>query len=104
MIDLYRVTTDEAKRVELAHKMQTKIHEIGGFVPAFVRDYFRVVYWRWWQFPKVPATKLSEGSFDVFGTSLFWLDPELKEVTLKAMKTGTTFEPETIVDTTFKAE
>ncbi len=104
MIEVYRNTTDKAKRVELAKKIQVKIHDIGAFVPTFVRDYFRLTYWRWWQFPKVPATKHSEGAFDVFGVGLFWLDPDIKKETLAAMKSGKTFKPELIVDKTFKAD
>ncbi len=102
LIDQYRITTEEDLRVELAHKIQVRSHEIGGFVPTFVRDYFRIVYWRWWQFPKVPATKLSSGAFSAFGTGIFWLDPEIRKETLAAMKNGETFEPELIIDKTFK--
>jgi len=102
LIDRYRESTDEEERIQLAKEIQVKIHEIGAFVPTFTRDYFRVAYWRWWQFPEVPATRLSDGLFDSFGTGLYWFDPDVKKETMEAMQSGKTFKAETITDTTFK--
>ncbi len=104
MIDTYRNSTDENERIELAKKIQVKVHEVGAFVPTFMRDYFRTAYWRWWQFPKIPATRLSDSLFDPFGAALFWLDPEIKKETEKSMKSGKTYKPETIIDTTYKLQ
>ncbi len=104
LIDQYRESTDEEKRVQLAKEIQVKIHEVGAFVPTFMRDYFRTAYWRWWQFPEIPATRLSEGLFELFGTGLFWFDPDIKKETMEAMESGKTFKAETIIDTTYKVK
>ncbi len=100
MIDSYRKTFEVEQRIILAKKIQEKIHDIGGFVPISKKDYIRLICWRWLQFPKIPATKHADG----ISTGLFWLDPDIKKETLRAMKTGKTFPHETIVDKTFKVE
>ncbi|MBF0237911.1 MAG: ABC transporter substrate-binding protein [SAR324 cluster bacterium] len=102
LIDIYRNSTDEQERVSLSRQIQEKIHEIGAYVPTYMVGYFREMYWRWWKLPKVPATKMSDSAFEPFGTGLFWFDRDTYEETQKAMKTGKTFEPVTLIDTTFR--
>ncbi len=108
LIDSYRKASQTSERIKLAHAIQEKVHEIGSFVPAYKVGYFRAIYWRWWQLPRVPATRSSESFFDLFaddyGTGgLFWLDPEIKKETQQAMKTGKRFDSKTLIDNTFKA-
>ncbi len=105
-IDEYRNTIEEDKKVALAHKIQELIHENGAYVPTFLVPYFRSAYWRWWRFPKVPATKLSDSILDPLGFTggLFWFDAKLKEETLAAKKDGKAFKPVTIIDDTFKVK
>jgi microcin C transport system substrate-binding protein len=105
LIDAYRDSLDEDQRIELAHRIQTRVHEIGAFVPTFMVPYFREVYWRWWRLPEPPATRTSESLFEPFGSSsggLFWFDETLFKQTRQAMADGVAFEPVTIVDKTFK--
>ena len=102
-IEAYRSSIDPNERIKLSHKIQNKIHEIGAFIPTYYVGYERLVYWRWWKFPKVPATK-NGGVIDPFGSGTFWLDPKIKEKTLQAMKSGKTFEPELLIDKTFKKQ
>lgn len=104
MIEAYRKSLSVKERIALSMKIQEKLHEIGAFIPAYKVGYFRTVYWRWWRFPEVPATKHSSDLFEELGTGLFWLDAEMKEETLDAMKSGNRFEPETIIDKTFKVD
>ncbi len=104
LIDLYRVTLDNKARIDIAKKIQDKVHEIGAFIPSYKIGYFREAYWRWWRFPEVPATKLSDSAFDPLGGGLFWMDKNLKLETQKAMKSGKLFESVTIIDKTFKPE
>ncbi len=104
MIESYRVTLEIPERIKLSHMIQEKLHEIGAFVPAYYVGYTREAYWRWWRLPDTPGTKLSESMFDVLGTALFWFDEKLHKETIAAMKNRKTFEPETFIDTTFKAE
>ncbi len=105
LIDAYRASLDEDERIELAHRIQQRVHEIGSVVPTFMVPYFRQVYWRWWRFPEPPATRTSESLFEEFGSSsggLFWFDPERRQETLEAMDNDVAFDPVTMVDKTFK--
>jgi len=107
MIDAFRNSLDEQERIELSHQIQTKIYEIGPFVPAFMIPYFREVYWRWWRFPDPPATRSSDDlmfSYPFVSSSggLFWFDQKLYDETKAAMDEGRAFEPVTIIDETYK--
>ncbi|MEJ2110311.1 MAG: hypothetical protein P8Z37_10440 [Acidobacteriota bacterium] len=109
MIDAYRNSLDEKERIELSRRIQEKVFEDGSFVPTFMIPYFRQVYWRWWRFPDPPATRSTEGSegglFTPFSTmtgGLFWFDPDLYNETRAAMADGKAFEPEVILDETYK--
>ena len=104
LIDAFRNSLDEEERIELSHKIQMKIHEIGAFIPTFMVSYVRQAYWRWWKLPDVPGTKMSDSLFDPFGSGtggLFWFDRDVYDNTKKAMKKKETFEPVTIIDETY---
>jgi len=107
LIDAYRNSLDSEERIALSWRIQSRIYEIGPFVPTFMVPYFREAYWRWWRFPDPPATRSSEDlmfyyPFKIQTGGLFWFDPELYDETQGAMKTGRSFEPVTIVDETYK--
>lgn len=107
LIDTYRNSLDEEERIQLAHRIQEKAHEIGPFVPTFMVPYVRQAYWRWWRLPKPPGAKMSENLFSPFNSStggLFWYDMKLHEETKKARKKKKKFPPETIIDETYKME
>lgn len=105
LIDAYRSSLDEAERIDLAHRIQDRVHRIGAYVPTFMVPYFREVYWRWWRLPDPPATRTSGSLFDAFGSAsggLFWFDPGRYEQTRQAMADGVALEPVTVVDRTYK--
>ena len=105
LIDAYRNSLDEEKRIGLSLKIQKKIHEISPFVPTFMVPYVREAYWRWWKLPEVPGTKQSTSLFDPFGSTtggLFWFDRDLYNETKQAMKKKKKFPPVTIIDETYK--
>ena len=105
LIDAYRNSLDKEERINLSHRIQEKIYEIGGFVPTFMVPYVRQAYWRWWKLPKVPGTKHSGDLFDPFSSStggLFWYDKGVHEETKRAMKKKEAFPPVTIIDDTYK--
>lgn len=105
LIDRYRNSLDEEERISLAHQIESKVHEIGAFVPTFMVPYFREVYWRWWRFPSPPATRTSESLFDPFGASsggMFWYDARAYAETREAMDTDRTFAPVIVIDKTYK--
>jgi microcin C transport system substrate-binding protein len=105
LIDAYRNSLDEVERINLSHRIQEKIHEIGAFVPTFMVPYVRQAYWRWWKLPKIPGTKHSGDLFDPFSSStggLFWYDKGVHEETKRSMKKKKAFPPVTIIHDTYK--
>ena len=104
LIIRYRDSIVPEERIDLAHAIQAKIHDIGAFVPTYKVGYFRAAYWRWFQFPKVASTRHASGLFLPFDTALFWVDADLKKETQAAMKEGKAFKPVTIIDRTYQAD
>lgn len=104
MIMAYRESLSIKERIQLAKKIQSKIHKIGSYIPAYRVGYFREGYWRWWKFPKVPATRRSDSLFDPFGTATFWLDKDEKKKTKEAMDDGIAYPAVTKIDTTYKRD
>jgi microcin C transport system substrate-binding protein len=107
LIDQYRASLNEEERKDLSKKIQRVIHETGAFVPTFMVPYVRQGYWRWVELPDFHGTKRSDNLFDPFSNTiggLFWIDPDKKEKTLKAMQKGEPFPPMTLMDERFKVE
>ena len=105
LIDAYRNSLEERERIDLAHRIEQRVHDIGAFVPTYMVPYFREVYWRWWRLPDPPATRTSGSLFDPFGSGsggLFWYDETRYAETRQAMADDVAFEPVTIVDRTYK--
>ena len=112
LIEAYRAGFLEKDRIALAHKIQQKIYDDASYTPTFMVPYVRTAYWRYWKFPEMEATKVSEDIFEwdpVNSTSgysaggLFWLDQEEEKKTKAAMKSGKAFKPETKIVDKFKA-
>lgn len=105
LIDKYRASLDEQERINLSLSIQNKIHKIAAYVPTFMVPYVRTAFWPWLQLPTFHGTKMSEGLFDPFSSSvggLFWIDKKIRKQTLGAMKKGIEFEPKIIMDEQFK--
>ena len=105
MIDAYRNSLDENERIELAHRIQKKIYDIGAYVPTYMVPYFREAYWRWWRFPTPPATRSSGSLFEPFDSTtggLFWFDEQRYKETREAMDKGITYDPVVIKDETYR--
>ncbi|ACN15949.1 DppE [Desulforapulum autotrophicum HRM2] len=107
LIDQYRSSLSETERKSLSRTIQQKIHDQAAFVPTFMVPYVRQGFWRWLQLPESHGTRVSGSLFDPFDSTyggLFWFDKTLYDTTRAAMKDGRSFEPETIMDRTFKPE
>jgi microcin C transport system substrate-binding protein len=107
LIDQYRVSLGEEERKGLSRRIQRLIHETGAFVPTFMVPYVRQGYWRWIELPDFHGTKRSDNLFDPFSSTiggLFWIDPDKKEETLKAVQKGESFPPVILMDERFKPE
>jgi microcin C transport system substrate-binding protein len=65
------------------------IHEEAAWIPGYDQNYWRVAYWRWVKWP--------EGTFNVAVSELpmsnhvHWIDEQVKEETLQAMRAGVEF-------------
>mgnify|MGYP003675844176 CR=1 FL=1 len=95
-----RLTTDDAVKKELAHKIQQQIYEKCVFVPGWKRDYERVACWRWMRWPNTGTVKfcppINAYPYEHYS---FWIDEEMQEETYEAMRTGKTFpEVQNIVE------
>jgi len=107
LIEIYRKSVKETERIELSHKIQQILYEIGDFVPTFMIPYVRQGYWGWWRLPEIPGTKSSESLFDPFDSTtggLFWYDENKYKEIHDAMKKGKPLEPVQIIDNTYKME
>jgi len=90
LINRYRSSESREEMIELAHKMTELHYEHASFVPGFVQDFYRVGHWRWVKYPASFNHKHSSSSGQYF---VHWIDTDLKEETLNARKSGTTFDP-----------
>lgn len=107
LIDQYREATDKAKRIALSKEIQNIIHDEAILIPGFMRPWTRIGYWRYWQFPKVPGTKLTSHLFSAFDPAaggLFWFDKKEHEKTLAARKAGKNLGEITIIDETYQVK
>ena len=104
LIEKFRDEFDIEKKQAMSRKLQELELNHAAYIPTFLVPYFRVAYWSYWRSPNVPATKLSEDSFDLFGSTggLFWLDKDEKERVIKAKKKGKKLEAKTVINKTFK--
>jgi len=101
LIDQYLASTSRPERIELAHRIEARLHESGAFIPSFRVPYTREIAWRWMRLPErlgTPTTdllfnplELSEGIYSSGG--LFWIDVAEKQRTRDARDEGIAFEP-----------
>ena len=107
LIDRYRNSLEEEERIALSHEIQEMIHDMGAFVPTFMRPWVREAYWAWWRLPNPPGTKESGSLFSVFDSSvggLFWFDRARYDEIKTAMKKKKKLNPVTITDKTYRAD
>ncbi len=107
LIDQYRSSLGEDERKSLSRTIQQKIHDQAAFVPTFMVPYVRQGFWRWLRLPQSHGTRVSGSLFDPFDSTyggLFWFDKTRYDAIRTAMKDSRSFEPETLVDPTFKPE
>jgi microcin C transport system substrate-binding protein len=90
MVDAYRASSDKAEMIELAHKMTEIHHNYGSFVPGFYQPFYRLGHWRWVRYPEFFNHKHS-GSAGQY--NVHWIDPNMRDETIEAQKTGESFGP-----------
>ena len=97
LIDEYRATFDEQKKMNLSRKILQKIHDIGSFIPGFSVPFSRTLYWRGWKFPQVPGTKMGG-----INTAAMWFDAEEAAEVKEYQKAGKSFGESVTIDTTYR--
>lgn len=102
----YRDAETKQQRVTLAKQIQQLIHDKAVFIPDIDGSFNREAYWRWLKLPDPIGNRMSQAMFEPGTRSdwSFWIDKEEKKNTLKARKKGDSFDPVTIIDTTYKAK
>jgi microcin C transport system substrate-binding protein len=107
MVDEYRYSGNESRRIELSKKIQRWVHDDAAFVPAVTTTWTRVGFWRWWRFPKPAGTKVSKSVASLFDTQwggLLWFDQKIYDETKSAMKSKKSLGKLDILDTTYKLD
>lgn len=107
MIDDYNNATDEPQKIKLSHAISQIIYDEGAFIPSLAKDWTRVAYWRWWNFPETPGTKQTaslSALFDLSWGGLVWFDQAKKDETLAAQKSKKTFTRVDRVIETFRVK
>lgn len=96
----YRLATSREEKKELGLKIQQIVYDEGLYIPGWMRDFERVACWRWLRWPDTEHTKFCPKIVSYpYESYVFWIDEEMKEDTLKAMKEGRTFpEVERLVE------
>lgn len=90
LIMAYRRSDDADEMKRLAFRMEEILYDNASFCPGFVNPSYRVAFWRWVRYPDDFNVKLSASAGEWF---VSWIDPEIKQETLEARKSGKTFEP-----------
>ena len=109
LIMAYRVSASLEERVALARRLEQMVHDSGVVIPTFRVPYTRAGAWRWVKLPKWLGTRTAASLFSPFadtggfsGGGLFWIDIDEKRRTRDAKDDGEAFEPQTIVNTTYR--
>jgi microcin C transport system substrate-binding protein len=74
---------------ETSWKLEEIFHERAIWIPSFQRPFYRVGYWRWVRWPDDFNVRLAYLPDE---PHVLWIDEEIKEDTLAAMREGRTFE------------
>lgn len=103
LINRYRESTDVKELIMLSHKIQEKINDSGAWIPLDMLPFIRALHWRWIRVPDVPGFKTSTEIFDYPATAgYFWIDEDIKNETIEAMKSNRNFRPVTNIITKYK--
>ncbi len=112
MIDAYRSAMSTDERIQLAHAIQQRIHDLAAWIPTLDVPYSRIVYWSWVKLPDVPGTRIGgpsvapfdfSSAFDVSDGGIFWVDKDDKKKVLADKKKGRVSGPAvTRIDKTYK--
>lgn len=91
-VEADRQATSREEKVRLGHLIQEQVYERCVFVPGWKKDYERVGSWRWLRWPDTEEVQFCPPIVSYpYEHYSFWIDEEMKEETLSAMRTGQKF-------------
>ncbi len=102
LIEQFNNEFDVEKKQKISHQIQQLLANEFLIVPGYMVPYSREAHWRWVQLPEKAMTKQTNSIFDPKGIANFWLDDQLKKITLKAIDDGVKFDPVTVSDDRYK--
>ena len=79
---------------ETSWKLEEIFHERAVWVPAYYRPFYRTGYWRWIRLPENFNVRLGN---EPEMSHVHWIDPEIKQETLKAKTTGAIFPEKSLI-------
>lgn len=85
-------SVDEIQR--LAHRAEEIIHRDAPWIPGCHIPLLRCAYWRWVRWPDDFSVKKTR---DLYASSLYWIDEDIKRETREAMRSGETFPEKNLV-------
>jgi microcin C transport system substrate-binding protein len=79
---------------ETSWKLEEIFHERAVWAPAYYRPFYRTGYWRWIRWPENFNVRLGN---EPEMSHVHWIDPEIKQETLKAKTTGAAFPEKNLI-------
>ena len=93
-----RAATNEQEAIAAQHAVQQCIADTAAWVPGWSSWFWRFAQWRWVRWPRTESTRFCPPRYyDPLDSHLYWIDPDIKEKTLKARSKGEVF-PETEIN------
>jgi microcin C transport system substrate-binding protein len=94
----YARTVQEVK--DNAWKIQQMIHDEALFSPGWVTNFARIGTWRWVRWPDTKDTPFCVPVvYEPLESYAYWIDEDIKEETLEAMRSGKTYpEVQKVID------
>ncbi|MCP5536032.1 MAG: hypothetical protein H7A51_07320 [Akkermansiaceae bacterium] len=91
-------TTEKVR--EYSWEIQQIVHDEALFSPAWMTDYVRIGSWRWLRWPDTKDTPFNVPViYEPLESHVLWIDEDMKEETLKAMRSGHKFpEVQKVID------
>ena len=87
-----RAATTEQDAIAAQHEVQQRIADTASWVPGWSSWFWRFAQWRWVRWPHTEHTRFCPPRFyDPLDSHLYWIDPRIKDATLRARSEGRSF-------------
>lgn len=87
-----RAASNVQDAIAAQHVVQQRIAETACWVPAWSSWFWRFAQWRWVRWPQTEQTRFCPPRYyDPLDSHLYWIDPKIKQETLRARADGKSF-------------